>query len=180
MNPAGIELIDFWRRAGDQGLWFAKQASFDRAFRRRFLNLHLAVVDRHHDDWIETPLGALGLLLLTDQFPRNAFRGSARLYATDPIARHFALQALEAGHMPHVDAPLRVFFCLPFAHSEDLADQALSIRLNKQLGQPWLAHAEGHCDIIRRFGRFPHRNAILGRVSTQEEERFLQEGGFAG
>lgn len=162
------------------GHWFEKDAAFDRNFRGRFLALHMAVAARQHDDCTETPHGALALLILTDQFPRNAFRGTAHMFATDPLARHFARQALEAGHMVRVEAQLRLFFCLPFAHSEAMTDQDLSVRLNTGLGQPWLEHAEGHRDIIRRFGRFPHRNGMLGRATTAEENAYLKGGGFQG
>jgi uncharacterized protein (DUF924 family) len=96
------------------------------------------------------------------------------------LARHFARMAQLAGHMGEVDVDLRLFFCLPFSHSEDASDQNLSVLLNAQLGQPWLSHALRHRDIIRRFGRFPHRNALLGRVTTFEEQSFLDQGGFAG
>jgi uncharacterized protein (DUF924 family) len=173
-------VIGFWLEAGARDRWFDRDARFDRDFRDRFLDLHMAVAARRHDDWIETPRGALALLVLTDQFPRNAFRGTAHMYATDPLARRYARQALEAGHMEHVEPDLRLFFCLPFAHSEDLPDQELSVELNAGLGQPWLAHAEGHRDIIRRFGRFPHRNLMLGRATTAEEAEFLEAGGFQG
>ena len=119
-------------------------------------------------------------MLLTDQFPRNAFRGTAHMYATDSLARHFALRATREGYMSAVDASVRLFFCLPFAHSEELSDQDLSVRLHQSLGQPWLSHAQGHRDIIRRFGRFPHRNDLLGRATTPQEREFLDAGGFAG
>lgn len=177
---AAADLIAFWRQAGRRGLWFAKSVVFDRAFRDRFLNLHLATAARRHDDWMESPSDALGLLILTDQFPRNAFRGTAHMYATDPLARYYAHHALEAGYMEQVELELRFFFCLPFAHSENLCDQDLSVRLHATLGQPWLEHAEEHRDIIRRFGRFPHRNAMFGRQNTPEESEFLLNGGFGG
>lgn len=170
----------FWLEAGARDRWFEKDAGFDRDFRERFLDLHMEVAARRCDDWIESPDGALALLILTDQFPRNAFRGTAHMYATDPLARRYARQALGAGHMAQVEPELQLFFCLPFAHSEDTADQALSVELNAALGQPWLAHAEGHRDIIRRFGRFPHRNPMLGRATTPEEANFLKGGGFQG
>lgn len=173
-------VIDFWKDAGAKGLWFAKDVGFDRRFRERFLDLHLAVAARRHENWIESAEGALALLILTDQFPRNAFRGTAHMYATDPLARHYAQLARAASYMDQVEAALRLFFCLPFAHSEEMADQDISIELNARLGQPWLEHAEGHRDIIRRFGRFPHRNPLLGRVATAEEEAFLKAGGFRG
>ncbi len=171
-------IVNFWRSS--QGHWFSKSPRFDRRFRDAFLPLHDAVVARRHDDWIEMPNGALALLILTDQFPRNAYRGTSRMYATDPLARHYARQALEAGHLDRVEPALRLFFCLPFAHSEKLSDQDISVLLNAKLGQPWLEHAEGHRDIIRHFGRFPHRNPILGRTMTPEEVAFLKGGGFRG
>ncbi len=172
------DVVAFWRASSDR--WFEKDAAFDADFRDRFLDLHMAVAARRHDGWIETPGRALALLILTDQFPRNAFRGMAHMYATDPLARRYARQALDAGHIEHVEPDLRLFFCLPFAHSEDIADQELSVHLNAQLGQSWLEHAEGHRDIIRRFGRFPHRSPMLGRAMTEEEAGFLEEGGFQG
>lgn len=173
-------VVAFWRKAGEQGKWFEKDTAFDREFRNRFLDLHLAVAARQHDDWMAWPEGAIALLVLTDQFPRNAFRGTPRMYATDPLARHYARQALEAGYMRLVEAELRLFFCLPFAHSENIADQDLSVRLNAGLGESWLSHAQGHRDIIQRFGRFPHRNPILGRTMTPEELEYLERGGFQG
>lgn len=172
------EILDFWRSAPDA--WFEKDPAFDAAFRDRFLDCHMAAAARRHDGWIASPNGALALILLTDQFPRNAFRGTGHMYATDPLARLYARQAQAAGHMPFVEAELRVFLCLPFAHSEAISDQDLSVELNRRLGEPWLGHAEGHRDIIRRFGRFPHRNRLLGRETTSDEALFLAEGGFAG
>lgn len=174
------DVVGFWKVAGDKGRWFDKDKGFDRSFSERFLDLHMEVAKRQHDGWTETPEGALALLILTDQFPRNAFRGTSHMYATDPLARHYARQAQAAGHMSMVEPDLRLFFCLPFAHSEDMADQDISIALNGKLGEPWLSHAEGHRDIIRRFGRFPHRNPMLGRETTPEEEEFLRNGGFQG
>ncbi|MGO4339759.1 DUF924 family protein [Labrys sp. KB_33_2] len=177
-HGASKDVVAFWQASS--GRWFEKDVAFDAAFRERFLDLHMAVAARRHDDWIETPEGALALLILTDQFPCNAFRSATYMYATDPLSRHYARQAIETGHMERVEPDLRLFFCLPFAHSEEMADQELSMRLNAGLGQPWLAHAKGHRDIIRRFGRFPHRNPMLGRTTTAEEEDYLKQGGFQG
>lgn len=174
-----VDAVDFWRAAGP-GRWFSKDTAFDQLFRQRFLDTYRAIASRVQDAWLATPVGALALVLLTDQFPRNAFRGTAQMYATDALARHFALRAMDAGHMRAVDAPMQLFFCLPFAHAEDLAGQDLSVRLHEKLGQPWLSHALGHRDIIRRFGRFPHRNALLGRATTPLEQAFLDKGGFCG
>lgn len=177
-RSAHEEVVAFWRASSDQ--WFEKDASFDAAFRGGFLILHMAVAARRYDDWMETPQGALALLILTDQFPRNAFRGTAHMFATDPLARRYARMALDTSHMERVEPDLRLFFCLPFAHSEKFDDQDLSVRLNAELGQHWLEHAQGHRDIIRRVGRFPHRNRMLGRTTTPEEDVYLKGGGFQG
>ncbi|ARF84930.1 DUF924 family protein [Burkholderia cenocepacia] len=177
--PLAHDVLAFWADAGP-AQWFAKNADFDRRFRERFLDTHLAAARREFDDWLSTPHGTLALLVLTDQFPRNAFRGTAHMYATDVLARQFAMHAYEDDQMARVEQSLRLFFCLPFAHSEDPADQRISVELNGRLGQPWLAHAMRHQDIVMRFGRFPHRNTLLGRETTRDEARFLAEGGFAG
>lgn len=172
-------VLAFWTGAGP-GRWFDRDPAFDAAFRDRFLAEHLAAARRERDGLMADAEGALALLLLLDQFPRNAFRGTAHMYATDPLARAFAEAALASGHDRRAAPALRLFFYLPFAHSEALADQDRSVALNAALGAPWHGHAEGHRDIIRRFGRFPHRNAMLGRATTAEEQAFLDAGGFAG
>lgn len=179
-RDAGLisDVVRFWKQAGNEGQWFDKDKSFDDEFRERFLHLHMEVAKRRRDDWIGTPEGALTLLILTDQFPRNAFRGTGHMYATDPLARNFARQAQTLGHMERVEPDLRLFFCLPFAHSEEIADQEVSVLLNAKLGEQWLSHAQGHRDIIQRFGRFPHLNSVLGRETATEEVSFLREGGF--
>jgi uncharacterized protein (DUF924 family) len=174
-----VAVVDFWREAGPDR-WFAKDPAFDRTFCDRFLVLHDAATRGQLSSWAHTPTGSLALLLLLDQFPRNSFRGTRRMYATDPLARDIAAGAIEAGHDQAVEAPVRLFFYLPFGHSEDLADQEKSVALTRRLGEPYLAHALGHHDIVHRFGRFPHRNPILGRTMTAEEQRFLDEGGFSG
>ncbi|WP_244441098.1 DUF924 family protein [Mesorhizobium sp. STM 4661] len=173
------EVIDFWWLVGPTA-WFAKDAEFDRVFRDRFLPLHEAAARGDCDDWAATPYGALVLLVLLDQFPRNAFRGTPRMYATDEKARRIAADAVDAGFQHHVHPSWRLFFALPLAHSEGLADQDRSVALAGESGERDLKRAEHHRDIVRRFGRFPHRNPILGRVMRAEEQRFLDEGGFAG
>ncbi|KAB1574188.1 DUF924 family protein [Serratia plymuthica] len=173
------DVVAFWRQVGPSQ-WFSKDPAFDGNFRERFWALHLAAARREHDDWVNTPEGALALVILLDQFPRNAFRNTSHMYATDGLARHFALIAIKKGYMNTVEPALRLFFCLPFAHSETLADQDLSVTLNAQLGAVERSHAEGHRDIIRRFGRFPHRNRLLLRETTAQEQVFLDAGGFAG
>ncbi|MFN0193520.1 MAG: DUF924 family protein [Aestuariivirga sp.] len=172
-------VVDFWQDAGPD-LWFAKNPDFDRRFRERFLSWHEAAARGELAGWLNTSEEALALVLLLDQFPRNAFRGTPRMYRTDALARDMAAAAIAAGHDCGVEEKLRVFFYLPFGHSEDLTDQERSVALNAHLGQPNLSHAERHRDIVRRFGRFPHRNPILGRAMTEEEQRFLDEGGFSG
>jgi uncharacterized protein (DUF924 family) len=178
-SPDAEAIVEFWREAGHER-WFAKDAAFDRRFRERFLSWHEAAARGELGGWLATPNGALALLLLLDQFPRNAFRGTPRMYATDAMAREAAAAAIEAGHDRLVPVELQLFFYLPFGHSENLADQERSVALNRRLGQPNSSHAERHCGIVRRFGRFPHRNPILRRVMTQEEQCFLDEGGYAG
>ena len=176
--PEAAALVDFWRAS--QPNWFRKSDAFDAALFDRYLQSHLAAARGERDDWAATPTGALALLILLDQFPRNAFRGTAHMYATDPRARAVASRALDQGYEMGVEPPLRLFFCLPFAHSEALADQQRSVELHRPLGRPWLDHAEGHLSIVERFGRFPHRNRLLGRDTTPAEQAFLDQGGFAG
>jgi uncharacterized protein (DUF924 family) len=172
-------VVGFWRDAGPD-LWFAKDPAFDRRFRDRFLPLHEAAARGDLADWSATTAGSLALALLLDQFPRNAFRGTPRMYATDALARRAASAALAAGHDRELPPDLRLFLYLPFGHSEDPADQERSVALCAGLDEPNPTHARRHRDIVRRFGRFPHRNPILGRATTPEERRYLDEGGYAG
>ncbi|WP_026621341.1 DUF924 family protein [Ensifer sp. WSM1721] len=178
-EDAAAAVISFWRDAGP-ARWFAKEPEFDRAFRERFLAGHEAAARGELLNWTGSPEKTLALLLLLDQFPRNAFRGTPRMYQTDALALGIARAAVEAGYDLKGPPDLQLFFYLPFGHSEDLADQERSVELARRLGEPSLSHAKGHRDIIHRFGRFPHRNGILGRMMTEEEQRFLDEGGFAG
>jgi uncharacterized protein (DUF924 family) len=173
------DVIAFWCEAGPSR-WFAKNDEFDGRFRETFVNAHEAACRGELDGWRRTPGGALALVLLLDQFPRNAFRGTVRMYASDARALKVASAAIASGHDRHIDADLRLFFYLPFAHSEQIADQERSVALCRALDEKSLSHAEGHRDIVKRFGRFPHRNPILGRTMSVEEQRFLDEGGFPG
>jgi uncharacterized protein (DUF924 family) len=176
---AAFSVVEFWREAGPSR-WFAKDTAFDRRFRERLLSTHEAAAHGDLDGWLASPTGALALIILLDQFPRNAFRGTPRMYATDAKARAMATAAIEAGHDQAAPKDLRLFLYLPFGHSEDPADQERSVAFAQALGEPDLSHAKRHRDIIRRFGRFPHRNPILGRVMTAEEQRYLDAGGYAG
>lgn len=172
-------VIAFWRTAGP-ALWFAKNDAFDERFRDRFLAAHEAAARGELADWAMSADGALALVILLDQFPRNAFRGTARMYTTDGHARFVAEAAIKAGYDHAVESDVAKFFYLPFAHSERFVDQERSVALTRRLGEPDLSHALGHRDIIRRFGRFPHRNPILGRSMTHEEQHYLDNGGFKG
>jgi uncharacterized protein (DUF924 family) len=179
-TPADAQAdVDFWREAG-RARWFQKDDGFDADFRQRFATLHESAAAGRLDAWLGNPWSALALVLLLDQYPRNAYRGTVRMYATDTLARTAATHALDAGHDRVVGPDLCLFFYLPFAHSERLADQDRSVALNAGLGAEALSHAEGHRDIVRRFGRFPHRNRLLGRDTTPQEQAFLDEGGFQG
>ena len=172
-------MIAFWREAGPKR-WFEKDAAFDDDIRRRFLKVHEAAAAGKLTTWEANAEGALALLILLDQFPRNMFRGQARAFASDPLALAVASRAILNG-FDGAFPDLRGFFYLPFEHSESLADQEKGVAFYKAVddadGVKW---AEIHADIIRRFGRFPHRNAVLGRVSTPEERKFLDDGGFSG
>lgn len=177
-NPIA-DVIHFWQEAGPNR-WFYKDTAFDLRFRERFLPWHLAAARRELDDWSHCPDGALALLILLDQFPRNAFRGTAHMYATDPLARHFAAAMIDAGFDRHIEPSLRLFCYLPFEHSECPADQERSVALHAQLDPSVREYAHEHHSIVTRFGRFPHRNRLLGRETTKAEQDFLDEGGFAG
>ena len=184
MSAQPSDVVGFWRSAGPSK-WFSASPAFDEAIRLRFEPVHHAAARGEYAAWAETPEGALGLILLLDQFPRNLYRRSAHAFATDPLARKVTREAVRRGFDLTCEAPLRPFFYLPFEHSEDLADQdegiVLCERLAKQAGDlETLKWARLHRDIIVRFGRFPHRNPLLGRTTTPEEQAFLDEGGFAG
>ncbi|KRP89453.1 DUF924 family protein [Pseudomonas carnis] len=180
MTPHSAEaVIAFWKQAGPKR-WFAKDEGFDRDFRDRFNAAHMQAARRELEGWLTTADGALALLILLDQYPRNAFRGTAHMFATDPLARFYARKMVDAGLDQQVEPQLRAFCYLPFEHSEDPQDQQRSLALNQQLDASTYHWAKEHADIIERFGRFPHRNGVLGRASTDEELAFLKAGGFAG
>jgi uncharacterized protein (DUF924 family) len=174
------DVLAFWRAAGPQK-WYKKDSDFDAEITRRFLPTYEAAVAGRLSHWEDTPEGALALVITLDQFPRNIFRGSSRTFAADALARAAADQAIARGFDQRVAPSERQFFYLPFEHSEDLADQERSLALFRANGDAEaLKWAELHADIIRRFGRFPHRNSILGRATTVAEQAFLDAGGFAG
>ncbi len=174
------DILGFWRAAGPQK-WYARSEAFDAAIALKFEPTHHAAARGQYDGWAQTAEGALALLILLDQFPRNLYRSSGHAFATDGKARAVAREAVEAGFHLEVEPELRQFFVLPFEHSEDLADQDFGLAVATELGDPEvLKWVTIHRDIIVRFGRFPHRNPMLGRITTAEEQQFLDEGGFAG
>ena len=177
--PTAREVVDFWRNAGPDR-WFAKNDAFDAGFVARFSAAHQAAARGELDHWAADAEGALALLVLLDQFPRNAWRNNPHMLATDGKARAVARQAVDAGFDRQLEEALRPFFYLPFGHSEAPADQERAVALNAALDANTQRWAVLHRDIIARFGRFPHRNKLLGRTSTPEEQKFLDEGGFAG
>lgn len=176
-----VSVLDFWLgEVGEKG-WYRGDADLDALCRDRFLDLWQAAEGGGLEHWVEGTVGSLAFLILTDQLPRNMFRGTARAFATDGLARAAARKAVAEGWDLGAPEPERQFFYLPFEHSEEMADQETGIALMAErlpASPENLLHARAHAEIIRRFGRFPFRNAALGRVSTPEEEAFLAEGGY--
>ena len=178
-KPEAIDILDFWWTAGP-AKWFAKDEGFDAEIHERFLQRVEEAAEGGLDDWAGTPHGALALLILLDQFPRNLYRGDKRAFATDPHAREIATRALDNGFDRAFPTSVRTFFYLPFEHSEEMADQERSVDLFRRLGeQQTYFYALLHMDVIRRFGRFPHRNEALGRATTEAEAAYLADGGFS-
>jgi fatty-acyl-CoA synthase len=179
-TPDPADVLAFWRAAGPDK-WFDDDAEFDAEVRAKFLADYELAAAGKLTSWEKHAEGALALIITLDQFPRNMFRGTARAFATDAMARLVADRAIARGFDRLIALPERRFFYLPFMHSEGLADQERCIALCKAAGDDeGLAYAQTHADIIRMFKRFPHRNAALGRTTTVAEQKFLDDGGFAG
>ena len=170
-------LLAFWRQAG-MARWFRGGDAFDDECRERWQEAHFAAARGEFDYWLGDADGALALVLLLDQIPRNIFRASWHAFATDPLALHYATRAIDAGFDARVDPALRFFLYMPFEHSEAMPDQDRAVELFTALGDAdLLGYANAHRDVIVRFGRFPHRNAALGRINTPEEQAWLDAGG---
>jgi uncharacterized protein (DUF924 family) len=171
-------IIDFWFEELEPRDWFVKSDAVDTAITKRFMQTHLALSSAVPDDWRANADAALALIIVFDQFPRNIFRGSPHAFATDGLALREAWQAVESGLDREVSTERRLFFYMPFEHSENIEDQDRCVELVRALdNQQYLDYAEKHRDVILKFGRFPHRNAVLGRRSTPEEEAYLAQPG---
>lgn len=175
-------VVDYWlNTVGPKG-WYSGGADLDREVRERFGDLWQLARDGGLSSWLADARGALAYIILTDQFPRNMFREDARAFATDKRARRVAEQAIHRGWDKRIPEPERQFFYLPFMHSECVSDQDRCVRLMltrmPETGQNNLLHARAHREVIRRFGRFPYRNAVLGREMTASEGEFLGDGGY--
>lgn len=176
------EVLHFWlTEAGPEG-WYKPDAAIDKAIADRFAGLWQRAVEGGCTDWMKTPRGALALLIVLDQLPRNMFRGQPAAYRGDERALARAKHAIDEGHDLEVAEPERQFFYLPLMHSENLADQERCVRLIKlrlpETGEDNLDHARKHREVIRRFGRFPSRNAALGRRDTHAELQYRRGGGY--
>jgi uncharacterized protein (DUF924 family) len=177
MKPA--EVAQFWRAAGANA-WFKRDSAFDERC-RAFEAAHHSAARGECAGWEQTAEDALALVLLLDQIPRNIYRNSPHAFATDGLAQAAAQRAIARRHDAAIAMPLRIFFYLPLEHAENLALQAQCLALMQATGDAgYVKYAALHRDVIGRFGRFPHRNAVLGRTSTPEEEAFLAAGGFSG
>ena len=177
MDGRATEVLAYWFGQGDQygkphKRWFVKDAAFDAQVRKVYLALHEEIA--RYRTWLDDPRSCLARIVVLDQFPRNMFRGTARAFASDPLALETARLALERGYDRGMLPVEQLFVYLPFEHSEALADQDRACELMKNFETEQRDYAERHREIIRRFGRFPHRNAILGRASTPEELEFLK------
>jgi len=187
ISAATAEVLDYWfgpapDLASRRRLWFGKDAATDAEILRRFEDLHRAALAGELDAWLAAPASALALVIALDQFPRNMYRDTARAFAADAKALASAREALAQGHDRRLLPAQRLFLYLPFEHSEDLAEQRRSVKLFAALdNEAGMADAYDfalrHYCVIARFGRFPHRNASLGRASTPEELAFLQQPG---
>ena len=178
VTPA--EILAFWREAGPDR-WYRQDGAFDDEVRRRYLGLWHEAAAGKLSSWEASDDGALALTIVLDQFPRNMFRGDPRTYSSDAMAREVADRAIDRGADTRIDPALLEFLYMPFMHSEHLPDQLRCVELFRKSGNADnLKYAEDHADIVRRFGRFPHRNSMLDRRTSPEEQAFLDGGGFSG
>lgn len=182
MSDLAKEIIDFWMNKVGPENWYQSDATLDAEIKARFEPIWEKAKAGEYCAWMCTPEGCLALVLLLDQFPRKMFRGSAEAYLTDGAALAAAKRGIVMGHDLKTDEPERQFFYLPMMHSESLMDQERCVRLMSlrmpRVGSEGILHAKAHRDVIRQFGRFPHRNAALGRNSTGPESAYITAGGY--
>jgi len=178
MKPEDV--LDFWAGVGKKG-WWVKKPEIDQSIHDRFYETHSLAHEGKLDHWTQTADGTLALIIVLDQFSRNLFRNSPKAFAQDAQALAIAKAAIAEGFDNQCRKDLRLFFYLPFEHSENLSDQILSVQyISKILPTNELHAVHEHHEIIERFGRFPHRNGVLGRETTPEEQAYLDGGGFRG
>jgi uncharacterized protein (DUF924 family) len=176
------DIIDYWYSDRIKKCWFSSTPELDREIQNKFAQIWCDASEGMLDGWCETPEGCLALVILLDQFPRNMFRGKAKSFSSGTQAIAIARLAIKRGFDKEIEAEQLSFLYLPFMHSENEADQAYSVKLFKEAQlERNIPFAEHHQQIVKEFGRFPHRNAILGRVSTEEEIAYLaSERAFKG
>ena len=174
------DVLNFWTEAGPKK-WWKKDANFDAEISRQFGDLYQQACAGELDAWADTPDSALALILLLDQFSRNLHRNSPLAFAQDEKCVDLTKSQIDSGADHHLPADIRPFCYLPLMHSESLEDQELGLEMMEKFGvEGNVKAAVEHRDIIVKFGRFPHRNSVLGRQTTSEEQAFLDNGGFAG
>ena len=179
-NQKAQEVLEFWLKSGPSA-WWQKNSKFDLAIKERFGELLEPAAARHLDSWRNNPQSCLALVLILDQFSRNLYRGSEKAFAQDNYALELARHGIKEGFDKNEPAAIYDFFYMPFMHSEKLENQKICVDLFHAKGnEASLKAAIEHQDIISRFGRFPHRNLVLGRKTTPEEQKFLDSGGFSG
>ena len=168
------DIVDFWFAKTNKKYWFNSTPEFDRHLNEKFLGVYESAVSGELDHWKNNPVGSLALVILFDQIPLNIFRGKKKSFATESRSREVAKHAIEQGHAEQLSNAQQAFLYMPFMHSENMADQDYAVALYDKTGlKNNLKFALHHRDIIKRFGRFPHRNAILERKSSSQEIEYL-------
>jgi uncharacterized protein (DUF924 family) len=179
-EAAPDDILAFWREAGSDR-WYTRDAAFDDEVRRQFLGLWQKAAAGELSSWETSDHGALALVIILDQFPRNMFRDEAKAFSSDAQALEVASRAVARGADARIEPDLLEFLYMPFMHSEQLSHQQRCVELFRKAGNTAnIGYAQEHAGIVSRFGRFPHRNRILGRATTPEEQAFLDGGGFSG
>lgn len=173
------EVLKFWFEDIDRSCWFKKDPEFDRDLEQRFGKTYALAKDGQLSHWCDTPAGCLAVIIVLDQFSRNMFRESAAAFEADPIALQLVTNGIEKGLDEELTLEQRSFFYMPLRHAEDLAMQQLGLAKTRELNDAGYGsdkYALNHLELIEKFGRFPHRNEILGRENTPEEALYLEDG----